>query len=136
MTLGEYKKGGAYITARHSDQCATKLTSVQAREIFDRIEIRRELMRQASELSNPALGRKFGMHAKSVSRIISGHRGGIKPYRDVTLADYALIRECAVERNRLRQKAAKHSDAILAAEYGVSASLICGIGMGTKWVRI
>lgn len=136
MTLDDYKTGGAYIVARHGEQCATRLTAKQARQILDRIEIRRELTRQARELSNPALGEKFGLHHKSISRIVTGKRGGIKPYRDVTLADYALIRECASERSRLTREAAKHSDASLAKEYGISKSLVCGIGMGTRWVRI
>lgn len=136
MTRYEYNNGGAYIVARHGEQCATKLTESQAREISSRIERRRELCRQAGELSNPQLGEKFGLHHKSISRIASGLRGGIKPYRDMTLTDYALIRECAAERNRLRQEAALHSDAALANEYGISASLVCGIGMGTRWVRI
>jgi hypothetical protein len=109
---------------------------VQAGEILARIEKRRELTRHARELSNPSLGEKFGLHHKSISRIVTGLRGGIKPYRDTTLSDYALIRECASERNRLRQEAALHSDAALANEYGISASLVCGIGMGARWVRI
>lgn len=136
MNRDEYNNGGAYIVARHGAQCATVLTPMQAREILARIEKRRELTRRARELSNPALGRKFGMHAKSVSRIVTGKRGGIKPYRDTSLADYALIRECASERRRLTREAAKHGDAILAAEYGVSKSMIDKMGMGIRWVRI
>tara|TARA_R110000765_G_scaffold244631_9_gene346882 strand:- start:673 stop:1083 length:411 start_codon:yes stop_codon:yes gene_type:complete len=136
MTRDEYNNGGAYIVARHGEQCATRLTAKKAGEILARIEKRRELTRQARELSNPSLGEKFGMHHKSISRIVTCLRGGIKPYRDVTLADYALIRECAAERHRLRQEAALHSDASLAKEYGTSKSLVCGIGMGTRWVRI
>ena len=136
MTRDEYNNGGAYIVARHGEQCATRLTAKKSGEILARIEKRRELTRQARELSNPSLGEKFGLHHKSISRIVTGLRGGIKPYRDVTLADYALIRECAAERRRLTREAAKHSNAILAAEYGVSKSMIDKMGMGDRWARI
>jgi len=136
MNRSEYTNGGAYIVARHGAQCATVLTPSHASEILARIEKRRNLTRQARGLSNPALGEKFGLHAKSISRIVTGARGGIKPYRELSLADYALIRECASERLRLTREAAKHSDAILAAEYGVSKSLVEKMGSGERWVRI
>lgn len=135
MQISEYRNGGALIIARHGEQLATKLTEAQAKEILARIELRKELQAQAAKLSNPQLADKFGLNHKSVSRILNSQRG-TKPYSHMSVDDYALIRQCAAERDRLKSKAALHSDKVLAAEYGVSASLICQIGMGTRWVRL
>lgn len=137
MTRDEYNTGGAYIVARSGEQCATKLTEAQALEILQRCELRRHYTEQARRLSNPALAEKYGINHKSVGRIINGHRGASgKPYAGLTAGDRETIRACASERYRLKSLAAEHSNARIAADYGVSAALVEMIGMGRRWVRL
>ena len=140
MTRQDYQTGGAYAAARHGEQCASKLTEVQAMDIYRRRELARTYMAEARTLSNPALAEKIGISAKAVGRIINGHRWrnsrGKSKYKDMTpeLAD--LIRRAAVERDRLKSLAAQHSAKVLAAEYGVSVSHVDQIGMGRRWVHV
>lgn len=140
MTREDYLNGGAYIVARRGEQCATKLTKEQAREIYDRRELARAYLSEARTLSNQALAEKMDISAKAVGRIINGNRwhngSGKSRYAGMTpeLAD--LLRRAAVERDRLKSLAAPHSVKALAAEYGVSESHIEQIGTGRRWVNI
>jgi len=127
MTLNEYRNGGAYITAAHGERIATKLNAVQAGEILRRCELRRSLIDEALLLSNPSLAEKFDLHHKSITRIISGSRNNNHS---------GLILACVIERNRLRALAALHSAPVMAAEFGVSESLVYQIGVGRRWVRL
>ena len=127
MNLEDFRNGGAHITAAHGERIATKLTAVQATEILRRCELRRSLIGEALLLSNPALAEKFELHPKSINRIISGARNN---------KHSGLILSCVGERNRLRALASLHSAPVMAAEFGVSESLIFQIGVGMRWVRL
>jgi len=127
------------IKARRGEQCATKLTQVQALEIFNRRAIGRELTSEAHKLSNPALAEKYGISHKSVGRIINGHRWltkGKGKYGVMEYADAGTLRSAAKERDRLKSLAAEHSLKALAAQFGVSENLVSLIGTGDRWVYL
>lgn len=138
MQLADYQNGGAYIAARHGEQCATKLTEAQASEIYRRRMLAREYIAEARKLSNPALAEKCEITEKAVSRIIAGHRwktgSGKSRYAGMTRELADLLRQAAKERDRLKSLAAPHSIRRLADEFGVSESLVDQIGMGRRWV--
>lgn len=136
MDLHDYKTGGAYSVARYGEQVAKKLTEAQAMQIKRRVAYRASCIAEARKLSNHALADKFGMHHKSVCRILNSERGYQKPYGSMSLADYEMLRECGRERARLLNEALEHSNAAIAAEYGVSPNLVSRIGAGLCWVRL
>lgn len=136
MYLHDYKTGGAYSVARYGEQVAKKLTEAQALQIKRRVSYRTKCINDARKLSNPKLAEKFGMHYKSVCRILNSARGYKKPYGDMSLGDYEMLRECGKERARLLSEAQAHSNAAIADDYGVSPNLVSRIGAGLCWVRL
>lgn len=135
MNIDDYKSGGSLISRRHGEQIATKLTEAKAREIYNRKALGKRARDNARLLSKDALAEKFDLHPKSVWRIACGKRG-TKPYAGRTMDDVRLIREAIAERDRLLAVAAEHTSDRIAADYGVSKSLVDGIFEGRIWSRV
>lgn len=113
----------------------TKHDEKRARRIRHRTRLNKKYRDEARALSNVALGEKFDVHPKHVSRIISDRhwlkRGG-RNFK-INYEDAELIRAAAKERDRLKSLAAEHSHARIAADEGCSLVLVNEISMGKKW---
>lgn len=135
MNAQDYQSGGALISMPYGEQKATKLTEAEALEIYQRKAFAKSVRDEARRLSMPALADKFGLHRETIRRLASD-KCVSKPYRDRTMGDVELIRQAIAERDRLLALAAQHTSPRIAADFGVSVSMVDGIYEGRKWVRL
>ena len=112
---------------------ATKLTEAQAIEIYQRKALSKTIRDQARELSTYRLAEKFDLNRETIRRLSNGMRGD-RHHPRRTPEDAALIRDAMAERDRLLAIAKQHTSNKIAADYGVSRTLVDRIFEGSSWV--
>lgn len=57
---------------RGSELPHTKLTEAQVLEIMEAVDLRARLRERANSLSNKALAKKYGVHFRTIERVVQG----------------------------------------------------------------
>lgn len=104
-------------------------------EIYQRKTLCKTVRDQARELSTYRLAEKFDINRETVRRLANGMRGD-RTHPRRSPEDAALIRDAMAERDRLLAIASQHTSLKIAADYGVSRTLVDRIYEGSVWVRL